>query len=240
MLKHFVPAVVVAGLLGCTDIVVDTGPTTSAQTQVRPAASGPVVSRSQANANFRAVVSRMEPITERECRRRTEGVNCDFQIVVDDRANIPPNAFQTLDRNGRPIIGFTASLIRDARNQDELALIFGHEAAHHIEGHIAKSQQSAVGGAIAGAVLASVLGLDASAGQVVTDLGGTVGARRFSKSFELQADALGTVLSARSGYDPVRGASFFNRIPDPGDQFLGTHPPNAERVAIIRRTAAGL
>jgi len=70
--------------------------------------------------------------------------------------------------------------------------------------------------------------------------GAAVGARRFSKEFELEADALGTVIAKRAGYDPVRGAAFFARIPDPGDQFLGTHPPNAERYALVRRVAAGL
>lgn len=244
MIKHILTAALAFALVGCVDVAVESG--SSGNTSASPprtvqnAPTLPQVSRTQANRNFQAVVARMEPLAERECRRRTDGVNCDFKIVVDDRPNIPPNAFQTLDRSGRPIIGFTASLIADARSRDELALILGHEAAHHIEGHIAKSQNSALGGALAGAVLAGVLGLDASAGQLVTDIGGTVGARRFSKEFELQADALGTVLAAQSGYDPVKGAAFFNRIPDPGDQFLGTHPPNAERVAIIRRTAARL
>ncbi|HAB36898.1 MAG TPA: peptidase M48, partial [Rhodobacteraceae bacterium] len=33
---------------------------------------------------------------------------------------------------------------------------------------------------------------------------------------------------------------FFNRIPDPGNRFLGTHPPNSQRIATVERTAAGL
>ena len=71
-------------------------------------------------------------------------------------------------------------------------------------------------------------------------LGAQVGARTYSKEFELEADALGTIIASRAGYDPLLGAEFFNRIPDPGDKFLGTHPPNAERIATVRRTAAGL
>ncbi|MEL7106640.1 MAG: M48 family metalloprotease [Pseudomonadota bacterium] len=234
MLIRGLPLVFVAVLAGCS--VQPVQPVPAAST-VAPAP--PPVSRSQANANFRAVVARVEPVAERECRRRTEGVNCDFKIVVDTRDQ-PPNAFQTLEQGGRPVIGFTASLIQDARNQDELAFVLGHEAAHHIEGHIPQTQQSAMGGALAGAVLAGVLGLDPTAGQVVTDIGGTVGARRFSKAFELEADALGTVIAARAGYNPRRGAEFFNRIPDPGDRFLGTHPPNADRIRTVERVAAGL
>jgi len=60
----------------------------------------------------------------------------------------------------------------------------------------------------------------------------------YSKDFELEADALGTVITAQAGFDPLLGADFFFRIPDPGNSFLGTHPANADRVAIVRRTAA--
>ncbi|MEL7094470.1 MAG: M48 family metalloprotease, partial [Pseudomonadota bacterium] len=79
-----------------------------------------------------------------------------------------------------------------------------------------------------------------SAVQSAANVGATVGARTYSKDFELEADATGTVIAKQAGYNPVRGAEYFNRIPDPGDVFLGTHPPNAQRVAIVKKTAAGL
>ena len=226
---------VLLALAACGEIVVEQVPAPSRPTAPAP----PPVSQATAAANFRAVLARVEPVAESECRRRTRNVNCDFLIFVDSRDQ-PPNAFQTIDRNGRPVIGFTASLLREARNQDELAFVLGHEAAHHVEGHIAQTQRSAAGGALAGAVLAGVLGLDPSTGQTVTDIGATVGARRFSKTFELEADALGTIITARAGYDPIRGAAFFQRIPDPGDRFLGTHPPNADRIRTVERVASQL
>ena len=207
--------------------------------QAQPAAASPPprVSASQAQANFRSVVARVEPVAERECKRRTPDQNCDFKIVVERDPRLPPNAYQTLDRSGRPIIGFTLALIADARNRDELAFVLGHEAAHHIARHLKEQRESATGGAIAGGILAGVLGLDVETG---ARIGGTVGARAYSKENELEADALGTVIAKRAGFDPVKGAQFFNRIPDPGDRFLGTHPPNAERIAIVKKVAAQL
>ncbi|WP_300058570.1 M48 family metallopeptidase [uncultured Roseobacter sp.] len=190
--------------------------------------------------NFAQVVRIVEPVAERECRARTSGVNCDFKVLVDDRPGQPPNAFQTLDRSGRPIIAFTQALIDDARNVDELAFVMGHEAAHHIAGHIPRQQQNAVAGAVIGGLGAVLLGGNAEAVQNAQRQGARINARAFSKEFELEADALGTVITARAGFDPLRGAEFFNRIPDPGDRFLGTHPPNAQRIDIVRRTAAGL
>ena len=35
---------------------------------------------------------------------RTRNVNRDFRIVIDDRTGQGPNAFQTLDRGGRPVL----------------------------------------------------------------------------------------------------------------------------------------
>lgn len=191
-------------------------------------------------ANFIAAVERVEPVAEAFCRERTRGIPCDYRIVIDDRPDQPPNAFQTVDSYGRPVIAFTLSLIAGARNMDEIAFIMGHESAHHILGHIPISTRNAQTGAIMAGVLATLGGADEAGVRAAQDIGATVGARQFSKDFELQADALGTEIAFRAGFDPVRGAAFFNRLPDPGDRFLGSHPPNAERVAVVRRTAAGL
>jgi predicted Zn-dependent protease len=190
--------------------------------------------------NFATVVERVEPVAERACRARAPGAPCDFQIVVDTRPGVPPNAFQTVDRAGRPIVGFTVALIAEARNQDELAFILGHEAAHHIRGHIPRAQESALRGAVLAGVLATLGGADAGAIRSAQDIGASVGARAFSKEFELEADALGTVIAYRAGFDPVLGARYFERIDDPGHMFLGTHPPNAQRIETVRRVVAGL
>ena len=186
--------------------------------------------------SFSLVVARIEPVAEKMCRARQPRANCDFKIVVDARKGQPSNAYQTLDKSGRPIIAFTTALIADARNQDELAFVLGHEAAHHISGHIARSQQTAVVGALLGGVLASIAGADSSLVEVAQQRGAQVGSLIYSKDHELEADSLGTVIAYRAGFDPERGAVFFTRIPDPGDRFLGSHPPNSSRIQTVRQT----
>lgn len=197
-------------------------------------------SSSQAARAFAQVTARVEPIAERECRSRTSGVNCDFRIVIDDRAGQQSNAYQFLDKNNRPVIAFTLKLIDEARNADELAFVMGHEAAHHIGGHIARQQKNAIAGAVIFAGLATLTGASAAGVDEATKLGAQVGARSYSKDFELEADGLGTVITHRAGFSPLKGAAFFTRIPDPGDRFLGTHPPNASRIQTVRNTVAGL
>ena len=44
----------------------------------------------------------------------------------------------------------------------------------------------------------------------------------------------GAQMTARAGFDPVLGADYFMRIPDPGNKFFGTHPRNADRIAGVR------
>ncbi|MBO6789729.1 MAG: M48 family metallopeptidase [Dinoroseobacter sp.] len=205
------------------------------------ASASPALSPDVAARNFLAVVDRVEPVAESMCRSRLPRENCDFKVVIDDREGQGINAFQTLDRSGQPILGFTLGLILEARNPDEIAFVMGHEAAHHIEKHIPQTQSQAQAGAIAGALLGAIIGGgDPTAIDQGLQLGSFVGARRFSQDHELEADALGTIIAARAGYDPVLGSQFFGRIPDPGNQFLGTHPPNAARLATVRNVAAGL
>jgi Zn-dependent protease with chaperone function len=190
--------------------------------------------------NFLQVVGEIEPMTEALCRERTRGVNCDFRIVIDDRPGQGPNAFQTVDETGRPILGFTLALIADARNADEIAFVLGHEASHHILGHIPQTQQTAMAGAMMAGILAQAAGADAAAVQSAQRMGATVGARGYSREFELEADALGAEIAWRAGYDPVLGTGFFDRLPDPGDRFLGSHPPNGQRKAQVRAVVAQL
>lgn len=235
MLRTFALVGLLSSVLACTEVApppqgtpVAVAPTNSVDELLGPEAT---------RRAFTEVTRRVEPVAESVCRRRTRNVNCDFRIVVDSRPGVPPNAFQTLDDNNRPVIVFTISLLQNARNKDEIAFVMGHEAAHHIEGHLARQEENAAIGAVIFAGLANLTGNDV---QSATELGAAIGARSYSKDFELEADALGTVITDSAGYSPVRGAEFFNRIPDPGDRFLGTHPPNAERLATVRRVAAGL
>ncbi len=231
-------AVIAVVALAACDVPPDSGPAAGLPTASQ--VSEEALSARQAARQFVSVVETVEPVAERECRARAARLNCDFQIVIDDRPGQPVNAYQTIDKAGRPIIAFTLALIADVRNSDELAFVMSHEAAHHISGHLERQQRNAATGALVFAGLAALTGADGAALQNASEIGAAVGARTYSKDYELEADILGTIISKRAGFDPVRGAVFFSRIPDPGDRFLGTHPPNAERIKVVRETAAAL
>ncbi len=209
--------------------------------QVYSASSGPVGAAEVQARSFVEVQARLEPVAEAECRQRNPRANCDFLILVDDRPGMPPNAFQTLDRQGRPILAITTSLIARSRNPDELALVMAHEASHHIAGHLALLDQTAsVGAATFGRIAAQAAGATPDMIQQAQAIGAQVAIRSYSKEWELEADRLGALVAARAGFDPVLGAEFFRRIPDPGNRRWGTHPSNAERIAAVQQAALGL
>jgi predicted Zn-dependent protease len=189
---------------------------------------------------FETIVNRVKPVAEQSCRNRAPKLNCQFTILLDTRLNQPPNAFQTLEKDDQPVIVFTLSMLLSAQNDDELAFILGHESAHHIQGHLLKKQQNALAGALLFGKITSLAGGPPITVRTAQDIGTFMGGRTYSKKFELQADALGTQITHAAGYDPVRGATFFRRISDPGNAFFGTHPPNQKRIEMVRNVAARL
>lgn len=234
-MRYFITLLFV--ILSACAAPVTQSPTTTPSAGVPTQAAATLGSRlsgQQVANNFVTAIEDMRPILVRTCREMTPQRNCDFQVVVDDRPRVPPNAFQTVDRQGRPVLGFTLSLIAEMRNRDEIAFVIGHEGAHHILRHLERQRQSAMGGAVVFGVLAAALGGSQQSVDAAADIGASVGARSFSKDFELEADRLGARMTQRGGYDPVRGAAYFTRIPDPRNVFLGTHPPNASRIAAVR------
>ncbi|KPP90387.1 MAG: Peptidase family M48 [Rhodobacteraceae bacterium HLUCCA08] len=245
MIQRLVAALALTlGLAACDPVVVAPADPLPPQkgggpVAVTPALAGPQPDRSQGRA-FVAVVDRLEPVAERVCRQQAPRLNCDFRIVIDDTPGAPPNAFQTVDRTGRPVIVFTPALIALTRNPDEIAFVMAHEAAHHIEDHLSQQQRNATLGAIVFGQLAGATGAGQDGIRDAQQLGAAVGLRSYSQEFELEADRLGTIITARAGYDPLVGADFFFRLPDPASRFLSTHPPNAERYAAVRRVAAEL
>jgi predicted Zn-dependent protease len=174
------------------------------------------------------------------CRRYRPQLNCDFEVVVYKKNPNLVNAFQTIKSDGRPLIVFSQGLIEHARNEDELAFVLGHEMAHHLEGHLYQQYQTARSGAERFGGLISLVGSSDRLVRNAEHFGARLGGRKFSKTYELEADRLGTWIATIAGYDALRGAAFFMRMSDPGDQLLGTHPPNQARVETVRKAMADL
>lgn len=216
------------------------------------ARSGQRLSGGLAASQYQRVVSRVEPVAEQFCRTQTAekpAFECDVVIAV--HPTMPGrNAFQTYI-DGQPVIGFTHGFIADARNEDELAFVLGHEFGHHIAEHMKKQQQQAIAGAI---ILGAVTGIaqaqatannpyrstayDQQNMELAMQAGAGIGGMAYSQTYELESDVIGTYIAKAAGYDPVKGARVFARpepakTPDGALSFWGTHPPSEKRIATV-------
>jgi Zn-dependent protease with chaperone function len=230
---RWILAAVLLVLVGC-DVALD--PVAGPPQGLTQSTPGDGMAPAEAASTFTRVTRNLEPVAEQECRRLSTGLNCDFLILVDRDPNEPPNAYQSQDRNGRPVITFTASMLGTLHNEDELAFVMAHEAAHHIRSHLDRGSRDALTGAVLLGGLATATGASAADVEALTQIGAQLGARTYSKEYELEADQLGTLITHRAGYDPEAGVVFFTRLPDPGDRFLGTHPQNYDRIRVVRQT----
>lgn len=236
MKRIVLSALIMLGLVACTDTTTGGGgeqtTTTQAPPKVQFVRSGPDGTKA-----YWRVVRRMEPVSERICRDihpRAPRNFCDFQVKIINDPKQPPNAFQSIGRDGKPIIAFNINMLRTIRNDHEIAFIFGHEAGHQIARHIEQTQANALAGALLGGILIAVGGGDASVG---VDLGAQIGGRSYSKAFELEADRLGAYIADRGGYDPLIGAKAFDRTRG-SSALLASHPPSAQRKATVSATVS--
>jgi predicted Zn-dependent protease len=182
----------------------------------------------------------VEPVAEALCRIETPDQNCDFAILVDRDPRVGANAFQTVDRSGRPIIILTLGLVAILQSEDELAFVLGHEAGHHIARHIPQQRESAAEGARVFGEIAMAGGGNARDIRRAAQLGATVGRRPIRATAELEADAIGTAIAFRAGYDPLAGAFSFSRA-CPIPACVSCRPiPRMPIDARRRRTVAAL
>ncbi|MGV8955889.1 MAG: M48 family metalloprotease, partial [Cypionkella sp.] len=189
---------------------------------------------------FLTAVDKVQPVATQVCRAKRIAQNCQFQIVIDPRVGLPANAYQTLDSRGRPVIALTLALLTEARDTDEIAFVMGHEAAHHILGHLALQDQSARAAAKSAGEAAVAAGLTSAEVRRAELRGAAQSTLGYSKAFELQADALGAEIAYRAGLNPLRGAAFFDRLPEPHRGSRSTHPDNRTRKALVAKVMARL
>jgi predicted Zn-dependent protease len=121
-------------------------------------------------------------------------------------------------------------------NDDEVAMIMGHEAAHALREHARErmGKTMATRGAIE--IGASLFGLG-GASRMVADMGGQLLTLKFSREDESEADLVGIELAARAGYDPRSGVTLWQKMAQASKgappQFMSTHPSGPTRIKDI-------
>ncbi len=137
-------------------------------------------------------------------------------------------------------------MIEAARGEGEMAGVMAHEITHvalrHATAQATETQKYQIGsvlGQIAGAVIGGGVG---SVIGGASQIGFGIGALKYSRKYETQADILGAQIMARAGYDPRDLANMFRTIQQQGGarggpEWMSSHPDPGNRYERINQEA---
>jgi predicted Zn-dependent protease len=184
---------------------------------------------------LRYIAARMVPFTP-ACNERARQWKWEVNLIGSDQVN-------AFCMPGGKIAFYTGILARLQLNDDEVAMIMGHEVAHALLEHARERMVKAGGTELLLRGGAALLGLgslgDAAAAGASQLLG-----LKFSRDDESQADNLGLVVAAQAGYDPKAGVTLWQKMtrvsggqPAP---WLSTHPAGEQRISSIQARLGAL
>ena len=132
---------------------------------------------------------------------------CGYKVRLSQTSTI--NAYA----DGKNIT-MTSGMMSFVKDDNELALIIGHELGHNTMGHIRK---------------------------IVSNIILSVGATRYTRPFETEADYVGLYYMVRAGYNPEGVEEFWRRLAVTNPKYVArdkTHPRYPNRYLTIAATRA--
>lgn len=145
-------------------------------------------------------------------------------------------------------IGVNQGMFKVATDQNQLAVVLGHELSHVVARHGAErvSDNYLVQGAVAaGTIYAGSRGTNAGYAAAALGLGAEVGILLpFSRIQESEADTLGQRYMAKAGFDPRAAVTLWQKMDQQGGgkppAFLSTHPSPGNRAQSLAQQAQRL
>ena len=133
-------------------------------------------------------------------------------------------------------------LLPYTKNEDELAVVIGHEIAHAVAKHSNERISQEMLLSAGSQTLSGILGAKSETaqlwGETIFGLGANYGIMLpFSRKQEYEADKLGLIFMTMAGYDPSVAVTFWEAMSSGAvsmPEFLSTHPSDANRIAAIK------
>ena len=134
----------------------------------------------------------------------------------------------------------TQGIAEYSRDDNELALVIGHELAHNNRKHIEAKTTNAILGSIVGLTLdLLIIASGGYSNGEYTDMLSKIGAQAYSVEFEQEADYAGLYYAKRAGYDISEANEFWTRMGAKNPSSIAhnsTHPATAARFVALRST----
>ena len=133
-------------------------------------------------------------------------------------------------------------LLPYTQNEDELAVVIGHEIAHAVAKHsnerISQEMLLSTGSQTLSSILSAKSETAQLWGETIFGLGANYGIMLpFSRKQEYEADKLGLIFMTMAGYDPSVAVTFWEAMSTGSvsmPEFMSTHPSDANRIAAIK------
>lgn len=201
------------------------------QLQTNASKKGTLNSDAALTQRVRAIAQRIIPAT---ATFRRDAPGWKWEVNVIDSKEI--NAFCM---PGGKIMFYSGLINQLQLDEEEIAIVMGHEIAHALREHSREQVSQAIAADTALNVGAALFGLSQGATQLSGAAYQALVATKFSRTDETEADQIGLELSARSGYDPRAGITLWQKMlaANKGSQapeFLSTHPAEKDRAQEIR------
>jgi predicted Zn-dependent protease len=166
-----------------------------------------------------------------------------FQVIKSPEQNAFAAPLDSTKYKFDYVVAVSDGMVTFVQNDDELAVVIGHELAHVAKGHIESTSTRRTIGAILGGIASIAIGV-ATGGAVIPNLTGTgakFGTIVYSKEQETEADNVGIMYVYKAGFNPEAGVTIWERfakeVPASNNKsLLATHPASSERMARIKRT----
>ena len=182
------------------------------------------------------IAARIEDAAERLHPRAVRGFEWEWAVIRDDAT---VNAWALPGGKSAVYTG----MLRVAADDDQLAAVMGHEAAHAIARHSGErvSGDLLMQGALQGASVALGDMSPAAHRATMMALGLTSQygvALPWTRMQESEADEIGLLISADAGYDPRAAITLWQRMAAQSGsppEFLSTHPSENTRIARLQK-----
>lgn len=163
----------------------------------------------------------------------TREVGGEWEVVVFEDESL--NAFAL--PGGK--IGVHTGLLNLVDNQDQLAVVIGHEVGHVMARHSNERLSQQAGTNLGISLIQAIAAPQSALGQTAVGLLG-VGAQYgvimpFSRLHESEADTIGLDLMAKAGFNPAESIRLWQKMAQASQgaepvEFLSTHPSHTSRI----------
>jgi predicted Zn-dependent protease len=178
---------------------------------------------------LRFIADRIIPFTP-ECNERARQWRWEVNLIGSRSIN-------AFCMPGGKIAFYYGILSQLQLDDDEVAMIMGHEAAHALLEHAREQmgKNAVTNGALR--LGAAIFGLG-QLGDLGAQLGSKLLSLKYGRDDETEADGLGLIMAARAGYDPRKGITLWQKMMGAGGgappAMLSTHPAGPARIADIQ------